>query len=359
MLILHLPLHYVLGAAIWLLLLVLAFVGIVALWRAGRRRRGARLLARVGLSCWMVLAVLTACELGFAALFSESDALNFTNVAKRWHAIHVAPQLDALGLRNRRPLAAMLAPGPRRIAFVGDSFTFGHGVPRIEDRFSDRIEAALEQVHAGRWQVDNFGVPGNDVTAVVAQAQQLFEQGYRPAVLVYVWQVNDLERLDERTWTGVRGLAGNRSDCWLITETYFLNWFYYRVLLRSGAVTTYFDDLRAAYAGPAFARAAEALDRLQAACTAHGAELRLAVFPFVHALGKDYAFRDAHRRLAEHARERGVRFVDLEPLLSQHADEGLIVNPRDTHPNERGHELAAQAMRTQLLDDLFANDGGR
>lgn len=359
MLIWHLSTGYVVGVAVWLLLLLAALVGLVALRRTGRRRRWAAIASKAGLSLWMLLSFLTALEVGFAVLWSESDALNFTNVARRWYAMHIAPQVNELGLRSRHSPAATMAAGAQRIAFVGDSFTFGHGVPRMADRFSDRIEAALEAAHPGRYEVDNFGVPGEDVTAVAAQVATLLEHGYRPSVVVYVWQVNDLERLDERTWAAANGLSGARSDSWLIRDTYLFNWLYYRVLLGSRAVSTYFDDLRAAYEGPAFARAVDVLDGMRALCAAYGADLRLVVFPFVHELGAGYGFRAAHRHLVDYARDRGIRLVDLEPVLSPHAAEGLIVNPRDTHPNERAHELAADAIRAQLLDDLFAPDGGR
>lgn len=359
MLIWHLPTRYVVGVAIWSVLMLGALVGLVMLRRAGKRRRGLVLATNAGLSLWLLLVFLTALELGFAVFYSESDALNFTNVARRWYAMHIAPQVNELGLRSRHSPAETLAAGPQHIAFVGDSFTFGHGVPRMADRFSDRIEAGLEVAHPGRYQVDNFGVPGEDVTAVAEQVKALLENGYRPDVVVYVWQVNDLERLDERTWAAANGLSGARSDSWLIRDTYFFNWLYYRIRLGSSAVSTYFDDLRAAYEGPAFARAADVLDGMRALCAAYGADLRLVVFPFVHELGDGYRFRSAHQHLADYAKERGMRLVDLEPVLSPHAAEGLIVNPRDTHPNERAHELAATAIRTGLLDDLFAPDGRR
>ncbi|MBX3462750.1 MAG: SGNH/GDSL hydrolase family protein [Planctomycetes bacterium] len=359
MLILPLPAGYLVGMAVWLLAMLAMLVGLVRLRRAGRRRRWLARLVPVGLSLWMLLACVTALELGFAAFFAESDALNVTNVARRWHAIHVAPQIDELGLRSRHDPASTLLPGRERIAFVGDSFTFGHGVPRMADRFSDRVEAALEAGQPGRFAVDNFGVPGHDVTAVAAQVEALFAHGYRPRLVVYVWQVNDLEQLDPRTWASVGGFTRARSEHWLVRDTWFVNWLYYRVLLGSRAVSTYFDDLRAAYEGPAFARGAAILDGLQQTCSAHGAELRLVVFPFLHGLGPDYAFRAAHERLVAHARARGLRALDLAPVLAPHRDEGLVVNGRDSHPNERAHALAATAITAQLLDDLLAPAAGR
>lgn len=351
-LVLPLPTAYVVAMAAWLVALALAFVGLLRLHRVGRRRRPLLLVVRVGLSTWMALACITGLELGFAAFYAESDALNFTNVARRWYDIHIAPQVVA-GLRTRHSLAEMQRPGRERIAFVGDSFTFGHGVPRMEDRFSDRVEAALEAASPGRFATDNFGVPGYDVAAVAAQVSALFEGGYRPRLVVYVWQINDLEQLDTRTWSTAGRMSGARSDCWLIRDTWFLNWCYYRLFLGSRVVSTYFDDLRAGYDGAAFDRATEVLEKLRQTCAAHGAELRLVVFPFVHDLGPAYSFREAHRRLLGYAAKVGVRALDLEPILSPHVAEGLVVNPRDSHPNERAHGLVAEAMTRTLFDDLL------
>ncbi len=53
------------------------------------------------------------------------------------------PPFNALGFRERPPGPEIYAPDVMRILFLGDSFTFGDGIERGEDRFTDLIEARL------------------------------------------------------------------------------------------------------------------------------------------------------------------------------------------------------------------------
>ena len=48
-----------------------------------------------------------------------------------------------MGFREVPLAEADLAPDTTRLLLLGDSFTFGMGVPEGEDRFSDLVEARL------------------------------------------------------------------------------------------------------------------------------------------------------------------------------------------------------------------------
>ena len=76
------------------------------------------------------------------------------------------------------------------------------------------------------------------------------------------------------------------------------------------------------------------------------------VFPFMHNLGPDYDFHHAHTKLVKYCREAKIPVLDLEPVLAPHVEEGLTVSRFDAHPNERAHELAAEAILGLLLDNL-------
>jgi hypothetical protein len=54
----------------------------------------------------------------------------------------------------------------------------------------------------------------------------------------------------------------------------------------------------------------------------------------------------------EACRREGIPCLDLLPVLEPHASEKLTVNIFDAHPNERAHELAADAIADRLLGDL-------
>ena len=94
------------------------------------------------------------------------------------------------------------------------------------------------------------------------------------------------------------------------------------------------------------------LNKVRDLCRLHNCEFRVVVFPFLHNLADDYPFRDAHAAVVEHCRASEIPVVDLAPILTKHAGEGLTVNPFDAHPNRRAHKLAAEAIEQELLSDL-------
>ena len=90
-------------------------------------------------------------------------------------------------------------------------------------------------------------------------------------------------------------------------------------------------------------------------CQKHKADFRVVIFPFLHNLGPSYPFRNAHHEIAKFCESKGIRVLDLEPVLSPSADKGLTVNRFDAHPNELAHKLAADAMLKKLLADFATN----
>jgi hypothetical protein len=173
-------------------------------------------------------------------------------------------------------------------------------------------------------------------------------------VLVYTFVLNDVENFDERTAAHYQTIQGLEPRFFLFRETYFFNWLYFRLLqFRRPEVRGYYSYLRESYESEVWGRLERKLDELHEVCTQHGIDLRIVVFPFLHNLGDDYPFAEAHRRLDRFCRERKIGHLDLEPVLKPHVAEGLTVNPYDAHPNERAHAIAADAIQRQLLDDLF------
>jgi hypothetical protein len=142
----------------------------------------------------MFLAALTAVELYFAILYDQSDSFNMTNVSKHWFARHIEPVQKVLRFsdrektvyRDERAFPHELAAGQHHICFVGDSFTFGHGVPNVADRFSDRLGASLERQHPGRFVVSNLADAGRDVHWVQKLLEELAADKFPVQTVVYV-----------------------------------------------------------------------------------------------------------------------------------------------------------------------------
>ncbi|MEX2285669.1 MAG: SGNH/GDSL hydrolase family protein [Planctomycetaceae bacterium] len=356
------PLEYLLGLLLWIAALGGAFV---VLLRARRRRRGisARLrLVNLGLSVWMGLALVTACEVGFAFFVDRSDAFNTTNIARRWTSLHIDGERNAMSFRDSREFEKSIPAGTRRLCFVGDSFTMGHGIVNMADRFSDRVAAELQSEHPGKYLVANIADLGLEVAQVEGRVGAILKEGYDVDLVIYVICLNDIEYYADRmsqpnsAATKQHEQRKTAKPFFLISETYFLNWMYFRVLQVADTQTRgYYNRLKDAYDSPAWEPFRSHLDQLNASCRAHNAELRIVVFPFLHNLGPDYPFLSAHAKIVEYCKQKNVRVLDLEPVLREHVGERLTVNAFDAHPNERAHAIAAEAIMKNLLADLTSD----
>jgi hypothetical protein len=79
----------------------------------------------------------------------------------------------------------------------------------------------------------------------------------------------------------------------------------------------------------------------------------MVIFPFVRDVGESYPFRAAHRQVVDFCKAEKIPVLDLEPVFRSHAGEDLVVSRFDSHPNERAHAIAADAIEDQLLADFF------
>lgn len=362
MLILYLDWKYLLGMAVWLLLLVVAFVGLLRLRRSKRSNRTALRFIHGLLSVWMLLAFLTAGELVFALFVDHSDTYNMTNVSQRWIERHINNEKNDDGFRDV-DFPKKVPSGKRRILFFGDSFTVGHGIEDISKRFSDRIAAALDRAHPEKFVVANLGELGRETSWIVAMVQAVLITGYDVDMVVYVYNPNDIEGYDDRLIEQVNRVQQSGPRNFLFRDTYFLNWLYFRFLqAKQAAGTDYLALLSDAYESEAWDGSTDKpklrpkLIELQRVCREQNVDLRLAVFPLLQVLGPDYPLRNGHKKIVDFCNERGIPVLDLEEVFNQHSGEDLEVNPFDSHPNERAHEIAADAMQKGLLQDLFQPD---
>jgi len=336
----YLPTSYIVGMLCWLLI-----VGVLLRVLLSQRRRYRSVASRLrwvklGLSLWMLLIMLTGCELYFALFVDESDAFNMTNVSKRWFDRHIEAQRNSFGARDVAEFHRNRPPGRRRICFVGDSFTIGHGVRRREDRFTDRIGAALERSQPGKFRVANLADPGLDISQIEARVHGLLREGYETDMVIYVICLNDIEAYDSRTDAAIKSLQVAQPRFFLWTKTYFLNWLYFRyVQLSQPGTRDYFPHLADSYESEAWDGFAFHLEEMNAQCSDNDVELRVVIFPFLTELGSDYPFAKAHRKIMSFCETKGVNTLDLEPVFRRHADENLTVNRFDSHPNETAHQI--------------------
>ena len=145
-------------------------------------------------------ALIFLCILGVAAIIGESylrfvhvgtDSFGMSLPARRWFALYT--KLNSLGCRD----VEWTVDKPkhvRRIAFVGDSFIYGWGIERLEDRFTDRVQAMFHRESPGTVEVMNVAKPGWGTRGQMAPIGDMIDRfDVDEIVLCYV--LNDIEKL--------------------------------------------------------------------------------------------------------------------------------------------------------------------
>jgi lysophospholipase L1-like esterase len=316
-------------------------------WRRGRQRTLAALIAGNGLILmFLVSLMVVGGEIYFRFVFDETDSFGLTKTTRKWFERH--EQMNAVGVRDSIDYRPKIAPGKRRVTFLGDSFTVGHGVPDVEQRFVNRVRAARpgEEVQMLARNGLDTGPEVNALAGVVAV-------GYQLDTVVLVYCLNDIADLVPE-WQGIlrRIYAFSRVN-FLVEHSYFFNALYFHIRVpRDPELSGYYRFVHDNYEGPIWETQQGRLRQLRDGVRAAGGRLVVVTFPFLHELGPDYRYADVHTRLDELWKSLGVPHLDLLPVFTAHESADLVVNGFDAHPNEFAHGLAADAIGKFLDSEL-------
>lgn len=304
-------------------------------------------------------ALVFACMLGVAAIIGETyfrfvsvstDAFGMSLPARRWFVMHTT--LNSLGCRDEE-WTVEKPPGVRRIAFLGDSFAYGWGIEREEDRFTERVGARFAKRGKGTVEVMNVAKPGWGTQDQMAPVADLVTRyGVDEIVLCYV--PNDIEKRLPRTdeFDPIRPPESRFMDP---DRSCLLDHLYRGICVpRAASVRDYHDWLADGLADPDIWRAhTDDLRDIARFCRDHGVKFRVALLPFVRTGGEKYVASAVHDKLAAFLQGIDVEVVDLLPALADRDPATLTVNRQDAHPNERAHEIFADAIWRR-----FYGDGG-
>lgn len=251
----------------------------------------------------------------------------------RGRLMGVDVQINSHGLRDRE-IRLEKTPGTRRILMLGDSVTFGWGVPQ-DQTVSKQLENLLNAAGHGPVDVINAGV-GNYNTQM--EVQYFFNQGYKyePDLVVLNYFINDAEETPS--------YSGNILNENLLSFVYFAG----RVDLLLRMVGDkqdwrgYYRDLYKEDA-PGWRMARAALLRLGEHCQANAHPCLVADYPELHEL-KKYPFKSVQEKVKASAEQAGLEYVNLLPAVAQESPRELWVTVPDPHPNAKAHRLFARHL---------------
>ena len=262
---------------------------------------------------------------------SDDPHLDFDHVKSASATLQsVSIRLNDWGLRNG-PVEPV-APGGRRILFLGGSIALGWGVPE-ENTVEARLERRLREA-GQRAQVLNGGVGNYNADRYVSR---FFKEltGLNPTDIVVHYFLRDAEDLE----------PGNGNLLLRHSEVAVTMWIAYHRLFDRAGEQSLVDHYRAVYApdAPGFVTMQARLKELAEYAKARNIRLYLAMTPDVHNL-VDYKFDFVHNTMRTIAEADGYRYVDLLPAMRGRPPEELFAMPGDPHPNALGHQLMADAL---------------
>jgi lysophospholipase L1-like esterase len=277
---------------------------------------------------------------------------NGSYFAARWRAV---VRTNRFGLREDE-VSPRPAPGVFRIAFVGDSVTYGQGIEE-EERLTERVARQLNEAHPGAFEVLNFGRAGADYERHFEILTLVLEQA-APDFILLQWLYNDLRDPEIRPPDPWR-LAGPlhryiqpRSALYYLAHTAFVQAQYALALLppESAYYVEHFRDSN----GPVADRARQRLEKVLDLAQDHDVPLGMILWPSVSNEGADFEAQDflfAHvLAVCEHRR---MVCLDLRPALTVEAnDVSLHVNRFDGHPSAYANSLAAAAV-FEAFEDVW------
>lgn len=264
----------------------------------------------------------------------------------------VAVHINRFGLRDDDDLTPDKPPDERRIVCIGDSFTFGWGVP-VELGWVRLLQDALRS-DGVRARTVNCGAAGTVCVDEYWCALQHRFHLFRPDAVVMTLCLNDLIPSDglavygPSPATGIRCLdlclgALGRSPLDLDPKR---DWVGELLALAPGDAGPRVGPDKPSDAMWSTGTPQRCMREAKAWCDARGIPFLVVLWPFLQGLGPSrwYPFQRLHDLVAADCLAAGIPFLDVLPQLAGTAQEELWVTPADAHPNPTAHKLATPAI---------------
>jgi hypothetical protein len=259
---------------------------------------------------------------------------------------------NAFGLRGH-DLPTAKGPNTKRILLLGDSFTFGSGVPNDADIFAALLEQKLNAQLAERGtsvEVLNGGIPGSQTSDWVDLLQNVGDS-FQPDVIIVVFFLRDgtLTSSVASFFGPIRDeiVAQNQSS--LLYQNVYLYRLYSDSRDRTLISDSYTQAMNDSYFGDRqqtqeWRIAQTNMRHIKMVGEEMHARVGLIVFPVLADFNGPYPFQRIVDEVARFGSESQLPTLNLLPAFKGKNAADLWVSSLNQHPNSIGHEIAANGM---------------
>jgi len=290
-------------------------------------------------------------ETYFRFIFDYSDPFAYLQSSQRWLQRHVVYNADAF---RDRDFSTTKNPGTVRIAILGDSFAFGWGVNKVEDRFSNLLEKKLNQASGSKFEVYNTAVTGWESKEELRFLQEKAGMfNFDIIVLAYVFNDIYQDRAFDFPFLNpeIVNLKNHSLMKPLAEKSFFLEFILSKLL---NTITVLHSDViqkeLLLYHDPqTWQNHQRTLKGIIDYCRQHHQRLIIVIFPYLDLVDRQpYPAQFVHQKLNQFFQEQGVETIDLYPLLKKYPVKKLKVNPFDSHPSTFVHQKVADWLYQKL-----------
>ncbi len=306
----------------------------------------------LGLALWSMAALLLLGE-GVARIARciEPVVQGFpTYSSTLWTRQHV--RLNQAGFRDEDHRVSR-DPRSRRLLVVGDSYAYGWGIKKVEDRFGELLALRLRERTGIEWESMNASRPDTHTLDHLKFLQSMVK--YKPDLIVLLYVFNDIDYMKSVTSReGVSEAPISWFDRANPFRLLFKNSFLFQELYVRSRLMSYrfpnngengYDPYRdSSLLKPHIG------DLIEFVSIGVGMGGLVVVVPFDISTVADAAVRTRYRSFVEETTKVGIPTLPIDNAFAEYRYDQLTVNALDRHPNEYSNRLAADAVDTQLAE---------
>jgi hypothetical protein len=274
----------------------------------------------------------------------------------------VINRINRFGLRERADITPTKPSGERRILCLGDSFTFGWGIP-VEQVWVRMLENELRQ-DGSPIRTVNCGAAGTVcVDEYVAGLKHRFHV-FKPDAVIMTLCLNDLIPSSGLTFAvpvvpsslRIIDLAKAALGYGPLNLDPSRDWVQELIDLPQdeGEAGMLYNQDRPFESMWSQGVPQKSMREAKAWCDARKIPFMVILWPFMQGLGKGryYPFQKLHNLVASDCEAAGIPFLDVLPALETTNHEELWVTPADPHPNPTAQRLVmpmiSKFVRSQI-----------
>ena len=326
------------------LLLCIGFIlGSYGLYRSKRKVNLKKVYWIIGWNLWLIICltviVFVSGETYYRFFVDTTDSFSINKVSQRWMKRHA--QLNDGNMRDNIEYFNRIQKGKRRITIIGDSFTEGHGIKDVNDRFGNILRARHPET-----EIHVIAYSGSNTVSQLKNMQKMKEAGYEFDIVILAYCLNDIDFFVEETKAIYERIHRfNENLGFLATNSYFINTMAFQLFaLQDEDFMNYSNFVLESYSNKAWERQKNALRKFKSFVLNENGQFLVLTFPFLQQAMEEYAFKEVHESIDKFWKSQRIINLDLLDTYAPYLGEELTVNKFDAHPNETAHRMAADVI---------------